>query len=86
MEESKTLAAKNGIVFKEKMMRGDIGYNIVKLAQGKEKFDMIIIGARRSEEHTSELRHITISYAVFCLKKKKKKITNKKTKKKNKKK
>ena len=28
--------------------------------------------ARRSEEHTSELSHITISYAVFCLKKKKK--------------
>ena len=27
----------------------------------------------RSEEHTSELHHITISYAVFCLKKKKKK-------------
>src|SRR5437773_5844859 len=25
----------------------------------------------RSEEHTSELHHITISYAVFCLKKKK---------------
>ncbi|RMW35229.1 MAG: universal stress protein [Nitrosopumilus sp.] len=46
MEESKTLAAKNGIVFKEKLMRGDIGYNIVKLAQGKEKFDMIIIGSR----------------------------------------
>ncbi|RMW39713.1 MAG: universal stress protein [Nitrosopumilus sp.] len=46
MEESKTLAAKNGIVFKEKLMRGDIGYNIVKLAQGKEKFDMIVIGSR----------------------------------------
>src|SRR2546422_6857825 len=27
----------------------------------------------RSEEHTSELRHGYISYAVFCLKKKKKK-------------
>src|SRR3712207_7304681 len=27
---------------------------------------------RRSEEHTSELRHANISYAVFCLKKKKK--------------
>src|SRR5437667_2096343 len=27
----------------------------------------------RSEEHTSELSHITISYAVFCLKKKTKK-------------
>src|SRR2546422_5486326 len=26
---------------------------------------------RRSEEHTSELRHGYISYAVFCLKKKK---------------
>src|SRR5210317_2677660 len=31
-------------------------------------------GARRSEEHTSELQsHSEISYAVFCLKKKKKK-------------
>src|SRR5437016_6664742 len=30
----------------------------------------------RSEEHTSELQSLTISYAVFCLKKKKKK-TNK---------
>src|SRR5438132_11738091 len=28
---------------------------------------------RRSEEHTSELSHTVISYAVFCLKKKKKK-------------
>src|SRR5574343_2112864 len=34
----------------------------------------------RSEEHTSELHHITISYAVFCLKKKKIK-ENKKNKK-----
>src|SRR5205814_7992894 len=29
-------------------------------------------GVARSEEHTSELRHLGISYAVFCLKKKKK--------------
>src|SRR5437899_5240941 len=28
--------------------------------------------ALRSEEHTSELHHLGISYAVFCLKKKKK--------------
>src|SRR5437870_13587792 len=27
--------------------------------------------APRSEEHTSELSHVAISYAVFCLKKKK---------------
>src|SRR5437773_7554212 len=31
----------------------------------------LLIGGR-SEEHTSEPSHITISYAVFCLKKKKK--------------
>src|SRR3546814_8067454 len=32
---------------------------------------------KRSEEHTSELQSLMrISYAVFCLKKKKKKITN----------
>src|SRR6187455_3802028 len=35
-------------------------------------------GHCRSEEHTSELQSlITISYAVFCLKKKKKKTQNK---------
>src|SRR5947208_4454449 len=32
--------------------------------------------AVRSEEHTSELHHQIISYAVFCLKKKKKKRTD----------
>src|SRR5690606_40642162 len=32
------------------------------LASGREQ---------RSEEHTSELSHVKISYAVFCLKKKK---------------
>ena len=33
-------------LFKEKMMRGDIGFNIIKLAHGKDKFDMIVIGSR----------------------------------------
>jgi nucleotide-binding universal stress UspA family protein len=46
MDEGKILAAQNGIVFKEKILRGDIGYNIVKMAHGKEKFDMIVIGTR----------------------------------------
>ena len=44
----------------------------------KIKFGTSLLGTKfhvklldgRSEEHTSELRHITISYAVFCLKKK----------------
>src|SRR5256885_9471699 len=30
----------------------------------------------RSEEHTSELSHLVISYAVFCLKKKNINVTN----------
>src|SRR5947207_9960764 len=30
----------------------------------------VVQGMLRSEEHTSELRHTVISYAVFCLKKK----------------
>src|SRR5690348_18140736 len=32
------------------------------------------IASMRSEEHTSELQYPSISYAVFCLKKKKKKL------------
>lgn len=47
MEEAKVLAAQNGIVFKEKLMRGDVGYNIIKLSQNKkEKFNLIVIGSR----------------------------------------
>ena len=46
MEEAKVLAAKNGIVFNEKIARGEIGYNIIKLAHGKSNFDMIVIGSR----------------------------------------
>src|SRR3546814_9218118 len=42
---------------------------------------MLGIPAGRSEEHTSELQSLMrISYAVFCLKKKKQKKTNKHTK------
>ncbi len=47
LKEAKVLAAQNGIVFKEKLMRGDIGYNIIKLAHNKkEKFNLIVIGSR----------------------------------------
>ena len=46
MEDAKVLAAQNGIVFKDKTMRGEIGYNIIKVAQGKTKFDMIVMGSR----------------------------------------
>ena len=47
MGDAKLLAAQNDIVFKEKLMRGDIGYNIIKLAHSKkEKFNLIVIGSR----------------------------------------
>ena len=47
MADAKLLAAQNGIVFKEKLMRGDSGYNIIKLAHSKkEKFNLIVMGSR----------------------------------------
>ncbi len=46
MEDAKILAAKNGIVFNEKIAKGEIGYNIIKLAQGKGNFDLIVMGSR----------------------------------------
>ena len=47
LDESKLLAAKNGIVFKPKIMHGNIGYNIVKTAHSKkENFDLVVIGSR----------------------------------------
>lgn len=46
MEEAKVLSAKNGIVFNEKILRGEIGYNIIKMAHGKGNFDMIVMGSR----------------------------------------
>src|SRR5688572_32809994 len=49
----------------------------------QEPTDRRLVETIRSEEHTSELHHSQISYAVFCLKKKKKKKkTNSKKKKK----
>ena len=68
MEDSKLLAAKNGIVFKEKLMHGDIGYNIVKIAQGKGNFDMIIIGSR-GRSSTKEMFFGSVSnYVVHTAK------------------
>jgi nucleotide-binding universal stress UspA family protein len=47
MVDAKTLSAQNGIVFKEKLMRGDIGYNLIKLAHDKkENFNLIVMGSR----------------------------------------
>src|SRR3546814_1244085 len=55
---------------------GEVRHGAIELVVRKELRQ--IVGPDRSEEHTSELQSLMrISYAVFCLKKKKtKKITN----------
>ena len=45
MEMAKMRAAENGIEFKYAIVAGEPGYNIIKLAQGKGKFDLIVIGS-----------------------------------------
>ena len=64
MEEAKVMAAKNGIVFNEKIARGEIGYNIIKLAHGKSNFDMIVMGSR-GRSSTKEMFFGSISNYVI---------------------
>src|SRR3546814_4663936 len=58
----------------------DAGHKASAIDSGLPKVwrraDTTFVGASRSEEHTSELQSLMrISYAVFCLKKKKTKLT-----------
>src|SRR5215510_8823998 len=48
---------------------------VVQVPLNQPPWTLTGLAVTRSEEHTSELRHVAISYAVFCLKKKKKKYT-----------
>ena len=64
MDEAKTLAAQNGIVFTNKIMRGEIGYNIIKAAHGKTKFDMIVMGSR-GRSNTKEIFFGSVSNYVI---------------------
>ena len=47
MDASKTRAAQNGIVFNEKILYGDIAYNIINFAHKKKNgIDLIVTGSR----------------------------------------
>jgi len=47
MEEAKNRAAIHGVVFRSKIKRGNVGYNIVKMAHNKkDRFDLIVMGSR----------------------------------------
>src|SRR3546814_9408051 len=60
-------------------MRNDAGKRIAPLIAENIEIDGLPSALVRSEEHTSELQSLMrISYAVFCLKKKKKNTLNNK--------
>ncbi len=45
MEDAKVLAAQNGIDFSYKILKGDAGYNIIKLAHDKKhNYNIIVMG------------------------------------------
>ena len=46
LDSAKTRAAKQGIVFKSKIISGVPGYDIVEFSKKGKKFDLIVIGAR----------------------------------------
>src|SRR3546814_8830805 len=51
--------------------------NLIASADGSTLYVTVGSNSNRSEEHTSELQSLMrISYAVFCLKKKKKQLTS----------
>src|SRR5207253_5019052 len=62
----------------EKQLAQDLGYYVFKRSPGSRDFPFAIIWLRGKDRKSTRLNssHVAISYAVFCLKKKKKNNTS----------
>ena len=47
LDDAKKLSTQSNVEFKEKIMQGNIGYNLIKLAHDKkENFSLVVMGSR----------------------------------------
>src|SRR5690242_3868734 len=77
-QQYQALMAIRGFSIREPVSIGDLAsymlirhHTAVELVDRMVKLKIVSRGIDRSEEHTSDSSHMSISYAVFCLKKKK---------------
>lgn len=64
MEKAKKRAAESGISFNYAIMEGDPKHSIIKLAHGKSKFDLIVIGST-GRGHASEFLFGSVSNHIL---------------------
>jgi nucleotide-binding universal stress UspA family protein len=69
LESTKTRAAKEAIVFTQKILYGDIGYHIVSFAHNKQnKIDLIVIGSRGRGQAKEMFFGSTSNYVIHASK------------------
>lgn len=68
LESAKTIATKRNIVFHKKIVKGEIGYNIIKFAHGRGNFDMIVIGSRGRSSTKEMFFGSTSNYVIHTSK------------------
>ena len=69
LEEAKTKAAKNGIVFMEKILYGNTGYQIVHFAHNKKNhIDLVVVGSRGRSSAKEMFFGSTSNYVIHTCK------------------
>ena len=70
MNSAKTKAAQNGILFRERIVHGNVGYNIVSYAHNKKNhIDLIVIGSRGGSAAKEMFFGSTSNYVIHTSKK-----------------